>query len=252
MRAFSMVSAVVKVLETITTRVVSGLRPSSARATSTGSTLARKRRVRPSAAAAAAGSAGWSGRARQREFMHTESSHTTSECLIHKFRAQVAPTDANGHDVRELLASGSDPLPGAYRIRKCRNALQHGMYIGHDVASVHNVFISFRCTQGHVHDCTVLRDVDVLSTCHGSLRISCVSWQNRHKQRRAAHDFLLHLGGFGKFDQIGLHKFVCMSTLYLCFQKQLPLWSLSRMSASAAALGRKGTTYDGFHRCILA
>lgn len=41
--AFSMVSAVVKVLDTTTTRVVSGLRPLRARATSTGSTLARKR-----------------------------------------------------------------------------------------------------------------------------------------------------------------------------------------------------------------
>ena len=46
-RAFSMVSAVVKVLETITTSVVSCLRPFRARATSTGSTLARKRRFLP-------------------------------------------------------------------------------------------------------------------------------------------------------------------------------------------------------------
>ncbi len=58
MRAFSMVSAVVKVLETTTMRVVSGLRPFRARATSTGSTLARKRRFLPFACACTAASAG--------------------------------------------------------------------------------------------------------------------------------------------------------------------------------------------------
>lgn len=42
-RAFSIVSAVVNVLEITITNVVSGLRPSVARATSMGSTLARKR-----------------------------------------------------------------------------------------------------------------------------------------------------------------------------------------------------------------
>lgn len=46
-RAFSMVSAVVNVLETTTAMVVAGSRPFSARATSTGSTLARNRSVRP-------------------------------------------------------------------------------------------------------------------------------------------------------------------------------------------------------------
>ena len=51
-RAFSIVSAVVKVLLTTSTSVVSGERPSSARATSTGSTLARKRRRRPAASRA--------------------------------------------------------------------------------------------------------------------------------------------------------------------------------------------------------
>jgi len=50
-RAFSMVSAVVNVLETTTTSVVSWRRPLSARATSTGSTLARKRSWRPLACA---------------------------------------------------------------------------------------------------------------------------------------------------------------------------------------------------------
>mmetsp|Transcript_19906 Transcript_19906/g.52132 ORF Transcript_19906/g.52132 Transcript_19906/m.52132 type:complete len:273 (-) Transcript_19906:100-918(-) len=55
-RALSMVSAVVKVLDTMTTRVVSGSRPAVARLKSTGSTFARKRSVRPSAAAEAAGS----------------------------------------------------------------------------------------------------------------------------------------------------------------------------------------------------
>ncbi len=58
-RAFSMVSAVVKVLETTTINVVSGLRPFRARATSTGSTLARKRRFLPFAYACTATSA-WS------------------------------------------------------------------------------------------------------------------------------------------------------------------------------------------------
>lgn len=46
-----MVSAVVKVLETTTIKVVSGLRPFRARATSTGSTLAKKRRFLPFACA---------------------------------------------------------------------------------------------------------------------------------------------------------------------------------------------------------
>mmetsp|Transcript_5888 Transcript_5888/g.16804 ORF Transcript_5888/g.16804 Transcript_5888/m.16804 type:complete len:292 (-) Transcript_5888:193-1068(-) len=46
-RALSMVSAVVKVLDTTTAMVVSGFSPFRARATSTGSTLARNRRVRP-------------------------------------------------------------------------------------------------------------------------------------------------------------------------------------------------------------
>ena len=49
-RAFSMVSAVVNVFETTTTSVRAGSRPSSARVTSMGSTLARKRRRRPAAA----------------------------------------------------------------------------------------------------------------------------------------------------------------------------------------------------------
>jgi hypothetical protein len=46
-RAFNIVSAVVKVLETMMTRVCSASRPCKALATSTGSTLARKRNVRP-------------------------------------------------------------------------------------------------------------------------------------------------------------------------------------------------------------
>mmetsp|Transcript_104488 Transcript_104488/g.326894 ORF Transcript_104488/g.326894 Transcript_104488/m.326894 type:complete len:224 (+) Transcript_104488:626-1297(+) len=54
--ALSMVSAVVKVLEMTTTSVVSAERPSSARFTSMGSTLARKRKRRPLAASAASGS----------------------------------------------------------------------------------------------------------------------------------------------------------------------------------------------------
>ena len=58
-RALSIVSAVVKVLETTMTMVVSGLSPLRARATSTGSTLARKRSWRPSASAAAAWSVLW-------------------------------------------------------------------------------------------------------------------------------------------------------------------------------------------------
>mmetsp|Transcript_68541 Transcript_68541/g.201182 ORF Transcript_68541/g.201182 Transcript_68541/m.201182 type:complete len:272 (+) Transcript_68541:236-1051(+) len=53
--ALSIVSAVVKVLETTITRVVSALRPSRARFTSMGSTFARNRRRRPLAAAAASG-----------------------------------------------------------------------------------------------------------------------------------------------------------------------------------------------------
>ena len=53
-RALSMVSAVVKVLETTTAMVVAGSRLLSARATSTGSTLARNRSVRPRASSAAA------------------------------------------------------------------------------------------------------------------------------------------------------------------------------------------------------
>ena len=48
-RALSMVSAVVNVLLTMTTSVVSWRSPFSARATSTGSTFARKRRLRPRA-----------------------------------------------------------------------------------------------------------------------------------------------------------------------------------------------------------
>ena len=48
-RALSMVSAVVKVLETMTTRVASGSRPRSALTASTGSTLARKDSWRPAA-----------------------------------------------------------------------------------------------------------------------------------------------------------------------------------------------------------
>ncbi len=55
-RALSMVSAVVKVLLTTTTSVVSGSSPSSARATSMGSTLARKRSVRSRLAREALGS----------------------------------------------------------------------------------------------------------------------------------------------------------------------------------------------------
>ena len=47
--AFNMVSAVVKVLLTIMTKVVSASRPAKARATSTGSTLARNLSVRPAA-----------------------------------------------------------------------------------------------------------------------------------------------------------------------------------------------------------
>ena len=53
-RALSMVSAVVKVLETTTAMVVAGSRLFSARATSTGSTFARNRSVRPRDASAAA------------------------------------------------------------------------------------------------------------------------------------------------------------------------------------------------------
>ena len=48
--ALSMVSAVVKVLDTTMTKVFSGFSPCKARETSTGSTLARKRRVLPAAA----------------------------------------------------------------------------------------------------------------------------------------------------------------------------------------------------------
>lgn len=52
-RAFSIVSTVVNVFDTTTTRVVSGDRPLSARATSIGSTLARKRSCLPWASSAA-------------------------------------------------------------------------------------------------------------------------------------------------------------------------------------------------------
>ena len=55
-RAFNIVSAVVNVFDTMITSVVSGFRPLSALVTSTGSTFARKRKVRPFARAAAAGS----------------------------------------------------------------------------------------------------------------------------------------------------------------------------------------------------
>mmetsp|Transcript_81196 Transcript_81196/g.248107 ORF Transcript_81196/g.248107 Transcript_81196/m.248107 type:complete len:224 (+) Transcript_81196:574-1245(+) len=54
--ALSIVSAVVNVLETTKTNVVSALSPSSARLTSMGSTLAKKRSRRPAAATAASGS----------------------------------------------------------------------------------------------------------------------------------------------------------------------------------------------------
>mmetsp|Transcript_22982 Transcript_22982/g.68335 ORF Transcript_22982/g.68335 Transcript_22982/m.68335 type:complete len:211 (+) Transcript_22982:2434-3066(+) len=55
-RALSIVSAVVNVFDTITTSVSSGLRPCSERATSMGSTFARKRSCRSSACLDASGS----------------------------------------------------------------------------------------------------------------------------------------------------------------------------------------------------
>ena len=122
-RALSMVSAVVKVLETTTAMVVAGSRLLSARATSTGSTLARNRSVRPRASSAAACRKASRVQVQQRYLAGV----SDGSCLIAQCSASAAspsaddtsvlPSDTTGHRSTRRLGPAPETVRVTWSVR---------------------------------------------------------------------------------------------------------------------------------------
>lgn len=140
--AFIIVSAVVNVLEIIMTIVSSASRSAVALWASTGSTLARKRSVRPSAALDAVGSVQQVGILNRTQISTSSGQieHTISQCLIDKLGSQITSTDTNRYEVLNRFSCCSHSFPCSDFVAERLNVVQDGPYLGYDILSVY-----FKC-----------------------------------------------------------------------------------------------------------
>lgn len=158
-RAFSIVSAVVNVLETMTTRVRSGSRCSISRPMSRGSTFATK----------------WSSRPLRRLMSHG----VEAKRLIHELRTQITTADTDGNDGVQSLACASLRVrnqhnnnsegTGADSLRKLLDTLTHLINLGNDVLAVHIDGLISICTESSVKNCAPLGNIQFHPCHHGVL-----------------------------------------------------------------------------------
>ena len=89
--------------------------------------------------------------------------------LVGHDRAQVGATDADGHQVLDLLAGNALPLTGAHALGKGVHAVEDLVHVGDDILAVNDelALLACRTTERGVQDGTVLGGVDVLAGEHG-------------------------------------------------------------------------------------
>ena len=190
-RALSMVSAVVKVLETTTTcnKARAGkARTGSGRGCWAGGAAAAERANRSAAAGGAGARAVTHQRGLRVEALQGAgdvdgvnvgkeaeaaalggggSVALVAQGLEDEFGAEVGAADADGHDVREGLAGNAGALAAANSVGECLHAIQHGVHVGHNVLAVHSEGGALGRAERSVCHGAVLRDVEVLAAEHG-------------------------------------------------------------------------------------
>ena len=89
--------------------------------------------------------------------------------LVGHDRAQVGATDADGHQVLDLLAGNALPLTGAHALGESVHAVKDLVHVGDDVLAVNDelALLACRTAKRGVQDGTVLGGVDVLAGEHG-------------------------------------------------------------------------------------
>ena len=89
--------------------------------------------------------------------------------LVGHDRAQIGATDADGHQMLDLLAGNALPLTGAHALGKGVHAVEDLVHVGDDVLAVNDELplLACRAAQRGVQDGTVLGGVDVLAGEHG-------------------------------------------------------------------------------------
>ena len=89
--------------------------------------------------------------------------------LIGHDRAQVGTTDADGHQVLDLLAGNALPLAGAHALGEGIHAVEDLVHVGDDILAVNDelALLACRTAKRGVQDGTVLGGVDVLAGEHG-------------------------------------------------------------------------------------
>ena len=89
--------------------------------------------------------------------------------LVGHDRAQVGATDADGHQVLDLLAGNALPLTGAHALGEGIHAVEDLVHVGDDVLAVNDelALLACRTAKRGVQDGTVFGGVDVLAGEHG-------------------------------------------------------------------------------------
>ena len=89
--------------------------------------------------------------------------------LVGHDRAQVGATDADGHQMLDLLAGNALPLTGAHALGEGIHAVEDLVHVGDDVLAVDDelALLACRAAQRGVQDGAVLGGVDVLAGEHG-------------------------------------------------------------------------------------
>ena len=92
-----------------------------------------------------------------------------TQSLVSHDRAQVGATDADGHQVLDLLAGNALPLTGANALGEGIHAVEDLVHVGDDVLAVDDelALLGCRAAQRGVQNGAVLGGIDVLAGEHG-------------------------------------------------------------------------------------
>ncbi len=87
--------------------------------------------------------------------------------LVGHDRAEIGAADADIDDIADALAGMTVPFPAAQPGGKIGHLVEHGVHVGHDVASIVHEASVARRAQRDVQHRAVFGDVDLVAAEHG-------------------------------------------------------------------------------------
>src|SRR5262245_1304074 len=88
------------------------------------------------------------------------------QCFISHDRSEIGTTDTDVDDVANALAGVAFPLAASHAVGEVGHLIEDRVDLRHNILAVNNDRCSFWCTQSHVQNSAVFRDVDLLSAKH--------------------------------------------------------------------------------------